>query len=267
MSKGVFIKIIPEKSRKVKDFYLSDKTLRFLKLFSILFVFFLIVSISFSFYMLNNMAKMKYLERRVKILEKREKKIEILEHRLQKFKIFSDKIKKLLFASYNEKDLKKVAILEKDIIKSSIMDEFSEEQQKVYYEPFLLLPVKGIISASFSVLHSGIDIVAPLGSGVYAVKDGIVKEKGYNPVYGFYIWLEHKGNIRTFYAHLGRVFVRKGEWVRRGEKIAEVGLTGKTTGPHLHYEVWQGSIPVNPLKPFVSSLWSSSSSLLYPFLK
>lgn len=95
--------------------------------------------------------------------------------------------------------------------------------------------------------HYGIDIAAPIGTPVYATADGVVTSIGTNGGYGRVIKIDHGFGYSTVYAHLSKYFVRRGEVVKKGQKIAEIGITGRTTGPHLHYEVRQFGVYKNPL--------------------
>ncbi len=116
----------------------------------------------------------------------------------------------------------------------------------------LLYPVPGgRISSGFGMrngnMHEGVDIVAPKGSKVLAADDGkVVYSDDTIRGYGNMIILKHAGNVSTVYAHNSRNLVRSGEIVKRGQQIAEVGMTGRATGPHLHFEVRVGEKPVNP---------------------
>jgi murein DD-endopeptidase MepM/ murein hydrolase activator NlpD len=96
------------------------------------------------------------------------------------------------------------------------------------------------------VMHFGIDIGAPEGSPVVATADGEVLFAGQSKTFGNIVILEHAYNVVTKYAHNAQLFVREGQKVRRGQKIALVGNTGRSTGPHLHYEVWVNNRPVDP---------------------
>jgi murein DD-endopeptidase MepM/ murein hydrolase activator NlpD len=103
--------------------------------------------------------------------------------------------------------------------------------------------------------HYGIDITAPMGTPVFATADGVVRETKYQTGYGKTIEINHGFGYATLYAHLSKYLVKPGQAVKRGDKIAEVGATGRVTGPHLHYEVHQYSKPQNPLDYyFVGSL-------------
>ena len=94
--------------------------------------------------------------------------------------------------------------------------------------------------------HSGIDFSGPTGTPIYATADGVVAAATWASGYGNKIDLDHGYNYMTRYAHLNKIDVRPGEQVKRGQKIGEMGSTGKSTGPHLHYEVRFKDEPQNP---------------------
>lgn len=95
--------------------------------------------------------------------------------------------------------------------------------------------------------HRGIDIAAPSGSPVRVVRAGVVKKAGRFRGYGKLVIVDHGLGLQTYYAHLRSIKVRKGQRVRGGQLIGRVGETGRTTGPHLHFEVRRDGRPVNPL--------------------
>jgi murein DD-endopeptidase MepM/ murein hydrolase activator NlpD len=95
--------------------------------------------------------------------------------------------------------------------------------------------------------HNGIDLAAPTGTRVSAAIDGTVADVGYNLLYGNYVIISSPG-YQTWYAHLSRTDVKVKQTVRQGQKIGEVGNTGHSTGSHLHFSIFQGQQPVNPLK-------------------
>ena len=101
--------------------------------------------------------------------------------------------------------------------------------------------------------HAGIDLAAPTGTPVYATADGIVSRADWFSSYGLYISIEHGGELQTRYAHLSRLAVESGQRVRKGEIIGYVGSTGRSTGPHLHYEVRIAGAAVNPVPYMVES--------------
>lgn len=120
------------------------------------------------------------------------------------------------------------------------------------YKGRLLWPVKGTVTSKFgrrgSRMHDGIDIGANEGTPVHAAASGeVVYADSRLNGYGKLVIIRHGRNLFTAYGHNQRMLVRKGARVRAGEVIARVGHTGRASGPHLHFEVRQGSTPVNPL--------------------
>ena len=95
--------------------------------------------------------------------------------------------------------------------------------------------------------HRGIDLTAPIGTAVYAALDGQVLMAGKHKQYGNFVVVEHGNGVVTLYAHHKLNLVREGDIVRRGQKIAEVGRTGNSTGPHLHFELKIDGLQRNPL--------------------
>jgi murein DD-endopeptidase MepM/ murein hydrolase activator NlpD len=99
----------------------------------------------------------------------------------------------------------------------------------------------------YSRMHAGVDFGASWGSPIYAVSDGQVTWAGLHGGHGNYVRLEHGGGLGTGYGHMSRIAVSSGSRVNAGQVIGYVGSTGLSTGPHLHYEVYQGGRTVNPL--------------------
>ena len=94
--------------------------------------------------------------------------------------------------------------------------------------------------------HSGIDISAPQGSKVLATADGVVVFAAWYGDYGKTVIIRHPSGYLTLYAHLSEIDVKKGQKVKAGDVVGRVGSTGRSTGPHLHYEVIRDSKPINP---------------------
>ncbi len=102
--------------------------------------------------------------------------------------------------------------------------------------------------------HAGMDFSANIGTPVYATGNGVVKKAGWQSGYGKIIVVDHGFGYETWYAHLNKYKVRVGQKVVRGEVIGEVGNTGKSTGPHLHYEVHLKGRVVNPVNYYFMDL-------------
>jgi len=96
-------------------------------------------------------------------------------------------------------------------------------------------------------MHSGVDFAGPHGTDIYATADGVVSFEGWRSGYGRVVVIQHSFGIETVYAHNTRNRVKKGQRVSRGDHIADMGSTGRSTGTHLHYEVRVGGTPVNPM--------------------
>ena len=126
------------------------------------------------------------------------------------------------------------------------------------------MPVAGRVTSTFGMrmhpllgfmrMHKGTDIGAPYGSPIYAAMDGVVQFAGRSGGYGNFVKLAHAGGLASGYGHMSRFAVRPGMRIERGQVIGYVGSTGISTGPHLHWEVWQNGRPVNPRSIAMSSL-------------
>jgi murein DD-endopeptidase MepM/ murein hydrolase activator NlpD len=119
-------------------------------------------------------------------------------------------------------------------------------------------PVEGPIGSGFgfrsdpftgrAALHSGLDFPAEVGTPISAAAGGVVVTSEYHGQYGNLVEVDHGNGLATRYAHASKVFVKQGDLVKRGQKIAEVGSTGRSTGPHLHFEVLVEGVPQNPAR-------------------
>jgi len=118
-------------------------------------------------------------------------------------------------------------------------------------------PLYGVVTSPFGYrqhpilksrsFHTGIDIAGAMGAEIGAFADGEVIEVGYNQVYGNYILVLHTDDYRSFYGHASKIVARKGDMVTIGQTIAEVGTTGLSTGPHLHFEVRKNKTRLDPM--------------------
>jgi lipoprotein NlpD len=118
-------------------------------------------------------------------------------------------------------------------------------------EVALRWPLQGMLYSKYGLRqgkrHDGIDIAAPEGSPVCAAADGTVVYAGQQEGYGEIVIVRHALDLLTVYAHAGAILVAQGARVLAGQPIARVGRSGRTTGPHLHFEVREGTRPRNPL--------------------
>ncbi|MBQ2754846.1 MAG: peptidoglycan DD-metalloendopeptidase family protein [Clostridia bacterium] len=117
-------------------------------------------------------------------------------------------------------------------------------------------PTYGSLSSRYGTRwnrqHQGIDIAASTGTNIVAADDGVVEFSGWEGGYGNLVKLSHGNGYTTYYGHCSKLLVKKGQVVEKGQVIAKVGSTGRSTGPHLHFEVRLNNVPQNPLQ-FISS--------------
>jgi len=136
--------------------------------------------------------------------------------------------------------------------------EYFEDKRSLYASTPSIWPVRGWITSPFGrrtspfsgipTFHEGLDIAAQTGTPVVAPADGIVVKAAFSPGYGNMVEISHGYGIKTVYGHNSRLNVKEGQQVKRGDVISYIGDTGSSTGPHLHYEVRQNGLPVNPLR-------------------
>ncbi len=141
----------------------------------------------------------------------------------------------------------------------NLMTTFQKKQDSLAYLPALRPVIKGLISSPFGDRlhpiykvkkhHDGVDISAPRGTPIYASANGTIKMARTVNGYGKMVTVDHKYGFQTRYGHMNKILVRKGQIVKRGDKIGEVGSTGLSTAPHLHYEVRFKGKAINP-SPF-----------------
>lgn len=108
-------------------------------------------------------------------------------------------------------------------------------------------PITGRISQGYYNYHPAIDIESPVGSPVLAIDAGFVAAAGWDDSgYGYHVVIDHGNGFQSMYAHLQSYYLKAGDTVKKGQAIGEVGMSGRSSGPHLHLEIRQGSIQLNP---------------------
>jgi murein DD-endopeptidase MepM/ murein hydrolase activator NlpD len=141
--------------------------------------------------------------------------------------------------------------------RSNKLTTFYQDQSVLLASTPSIWPVRGYLSAGFGNridpftgqrdFHAGIDISTPIGTRIHAPADGVVVSAGVKGAYGNAITIDHGFGIATQYGHLASFNVKPGQRVRRGDVIGFVGSTGRSTAPHLHYEVWVRDQAQNPI--------------------
>jgi murein DD-endopeptidase MepM/ murein hydrolase activator NlpD len=138
------------------------------------------------------------------------------------------------------------------------LQEYFDDQRSLLASTPSLWPARGWVTSDFGVrldpysaerrMHQGLDIATPHGQPVLSPSDGTVVFAGTEGGYGKVLVIDHGYGVKTRYGHLSEIFVHLGDRIRRGDKVAAVGNTGRSTGPHLHYEVRVNGVPENPRK-------------------
>jgi murein DD-endopeptidase MepM/ murein hydrolase activator NlpD len=138
------------------------------------------------------------------------------------------------------------------------LQEYFDDQRSLLASTPSIWPTRGWVTSDFGTridpysddrkMHEGLDVATPHGQPVASPSDGVVVFSGVEGGYGKVLVIDHGYGVKTRYGHLSETTVRVGDRVKRGTKIGAVGNTGKSTGPHLHYEVRVNGIPENPRK-------------------
>lgn len=161
--------------------------------------------------------------------------------------------------------------LESDLVAASAMvDEYEAESARIQEELAkfrwraaapgpggLLWPTDGRVGSGYGYrthpitrqrrMHTGVDVGGPTGQPIIAAAEGMVVGSGWRGGYGLTVVIDHGGGLATLYAHQSRVDVSQGQVVQAGQKVGEIGSTGQSTGPHLHFEVRVDGVPRNPM--------------------
>lgn len=160
-----------------------------------------------------------------------------------------------LLAANSGKNPRNLKIGDKIVIpdsKSTLVASSSPSRSLSYNAGMFLWPVMGVITSGYgwrsSGFHHGIDIAQKVGSPIKAALAGKVTYTGYKPVYGNTVVIKHVDGRETTYAHAQKILVKTNQYVAGGQTIATVGLSGRTTGPHLHFEVKIDGKNVDPRK-------------------
>ena len=153
-----------------------------------------------------------------------------------------------------DRAVKQTQIREQSVIE--LWESLSERQSLLNSTPSIR-PTRGWLTSKFgyrispftgkATMHNGIDIAAAPGTPIFAPADGVVTYAAYDETYGKLVTIDHGYGIMTRYGHNSQIYVQIGQKVNRWDVIAAVGSTGRSTGPHCHYEVRLNNIPINPL--------------------
>ena len=141
--------------------------------------------------------------------------------------------------------------------------EFHQERLTYWASMPSIWPVRGWVTSEFgprrspkgigSRFHEGLDIAASIGTPVFASGDGVVTFSGYKNGLGKTVIIDHGFGVTTVYGHNSALYVQEGQKIKRGSNIAAVGRTGRSTGPHLHYQIVVDGVPVDPMRYIIEN--------------
>jgi len=195
------------------------------------------------------------LSRENKGLKEYNSKVKELEQELKEYRLFAYQVAKIAGVKFPAGEDTSKNLREKKLLLSTTKLQNSDlKTQKI---PILStipsgLPLEGKIIKSFSAEsdrekkeHSGIDISARIGTEIRVTADGVIDSVGQDKRYGNLVIINHENGYKTYYSSCSKIYVKKGERVKRGDVIALSGKTGRPT-PHLHYEIRKDGVPVDP---------------------
>ncbi len=187
-------------------------------------------------------------------MRKRQEKVVEIQRNVAQLRAMNMQVRRMLGLVVTPAD--SIAMNEVERGESTMPEGLRREQAAMLRAIPTFWPVRGYITKRFSaaegeretIFHGGLDIAVDKGTPVRAAASGYAAETGWNDSYGYYAQIDHGYGIKTLYAHLDMLVVSKGERVAQGQTIAYSGNTGRSTAPHLHFQVTQNNVPVDPLK-------------------
>lgn len=163
-----------------------------------------------------------------------------------------------------QEQLSDITVFSKELVKISreeeknfanLYEHLQDRVDRLTHTPSIQ-PALGWLSSRFGwrhnpfvgkkTFHAGLDVANKIGTPIFSPADGVVRRTGAMGSFGLVVIIDHGYNMMTKYAHTSKVYVQKGQKIKRGEKIAAIGSTGRSTGPHLHYQVEVAGKPVDP---------------------
>jgi murein DD-endopeptidase MepM/ murein hydrolase activator NlpD len=254
MKKGTFtIIIVPHDQQGTKQYRMPYRLFYALVLIGIIGTAAMVIFVATYGKLLLKAREAVMLERQVDELTRRNEQIGELMRNLASLRTMNLQVRRMLGIDVSEED--SLAIQPDMALRTGAANGFSGDQEQVLYSTPSFWPVRGYITKGFDIssgsgsedFHPGIDIAVPRGTPVRAAAAGYVLESGWDDEYGYYVMIEHGYGIKTLYAHNDRLAVTRGERIGRGQTIGYSGNTGKSTAPHVHFEVILNNNYMDPL--------------------
>ena len=291
MHKRYIVTILPDDSGTVRKYSLHRKHIRFLIGGAVVFAAFFAFLMVHFFVSTNQQLRLNRVQKELQVLKevnsKYQQSAEQLEERLN---FFSDKARKLAtyvgaevslddseigiggadylnnqYSAYLNKDLDGMDRKADKLFEGfKALENIYKDKQDVLRHTPSIWPVKGFFTDRYGYrkdpftglrdFHSGIDISAKRGTPIFAPADGIISKVGKSKGLGNTVVISHLNNMQTRYGHMQEILVKKGQSVKRGDVIGTVGNTGRSTGPHLHFEVLVQNKTVDPADYIISEI-------------
>jgi murein DD-endopeptidase MepM/ murein hydrolase activator NlpD len=259
MGKNFSIIVVPHDNSKTYNYKVSYRALfSIAALLAVLVVVVLVLSFTYG-RVLVTAQRSFVLERENRQLHSQVAQIDSLKLELLNLQALSIQIKRMLGVEISQEDSLLVAnwspAKSPAIESEGDMDGVGEQEQKRMLDALpSIWPIRGYVTREFhstggesnAQYHPGIDIAAARGTPVLAAAEGVVEASNFDDTYGWMVEIDHGYGIHTLYGHCTRNLVNVGDRVTRGKTIATVGSTGKSTAPHLHFEVRKNGVPVDP---------------------
>ena len=241
MKKGYSIYVSTTDSALSRSYFISRTKLRLVMSFIIIvFILLVVAIISYSGVYLRA-AQVEILRRRNNEIEREFTKLSEIKKNLEIAEVSNQKLKIMLGVDKSPEPVEPE-------FDSTVIYHFEESSDTTFKGNIpSMQPTQGPISQFFTIGHEGLDFAAPRFAPVVATASGIVADAGWDSVYGNYIIIKHDENYSTFYGHLQSIDINIGNKVSSGELIGTVGSTGRSTSPHLHYEIRFQGKQVDPL--------------------
>ncbi len=191
------------------------------------------------------LARLSYLEFRNNQLETEFAKMSLLRQRLDRLEQENRKMAAMLGVELTPPPIDWSSVP----FDSSALPEWAKEGEWGTRPVPVLVPLEGyVVSRGFTETHTAIDLAAQSGTPVRAAADGIVTERGKDSIFGRFVLLNHRQGYETYYGHLENLKAALGDTVRAGQTIGTVGSTGRSSAPHLHFEIRKDSQSIDPAK-------------------
>lgn len=257
---GLTVMVVPHDRERVRTLRLSGRTVARLKVVGVTAAALIVGGLATFMYLLRQAQEVSQLRREREALLAERVQLEVLLTELEEMGKAYEQIKQMAgvtipipaLDSILAGDGRKPTPDERPPLEQRRVSGASEEWIGTGTPSIWPLTSRGFVTNRFSGLqeHTGIDIAVPSGTPVQAAAGGIVLEAGWDATYGYYVLIQHDRGYTTLYGHCDRLFVEAGESVRRYQIMAYSGNTGRSSAPHLHYEVRQHGVPVDP-RPFL----------------